>query len=105
MDSGSAAPTLRRGMSEADAEKLLIVANGRPGGACDKALFAASGFCTTDGVVVWALIEVCNAFFLARDRAGSSIAARIATIRITTVSSIRVKARSGKRMICREVLI
>src|SRR5262249_48916701 len=50
-------------------------------------------------------IVVRKARFLARERAGSSIAARAATMRITTVSSMSVKARSERCMILRGVFM
>src|SRR6267143_246251 len=95
MDSVSAVPTLKRGLSEAEAEKLLMVARGRPGRAGEGAVFRACGFWASTAVASDFML-ICRARFLARERAGSSIAARTDKMKIATISSIKVKARWGR---------
>ena len=89
MDSGWLVPTLNPGLREMVAEKLLTVANERPGNSptvgraevCDALAMAAAEF----------MLER-SAFFFAADKAGSSSAATSAMRAMTTMSSISVKA-------------
>src|SRR5437899_11506908 len=95
MDSGSAVPTLRPGLSEIVAEKLFNVARVLLELAID-GVFAPS--CWSGGLAVVGggpadFMLIRKAFFLAALSAGRSKAASNAIIAITTSSSISVNAR------------
>src|SRR5437773_1431200 len=92
MDSGWAVPTLRPGLSETVAAKLLTIAvlrgEGVIGGRLRTSPRGAVGMAEASDFML-----VRRALFLAAERAGRSIPARTA-IRATTISSsMRVKAR------------
>src|SRR4051794_29496052 len=92
MDSGSAVPTLKPGLSATVAEKLLMDASVRGGGAGEG--FASSGReLASGGTLAAELRRVRNARFLAALRLGSNMAASTATMLMATNNSIRVKAR------------
>jgi hypothetical protein len=90
MDSGWAVPTLKPGLSETVAAKVLIVARGRcdevPVGRLVKSRPTAS-------LVALALMLLLSAFDLAEFKAGRSSAAIMPTMTTTTNNSINVKAR------------
>src|SRR5437868_10989514 len=90
MDSGSAAPTLRPGVSDTLAENELINATCRCGGE-RRVVFPISLRATwrADSLA----LAMRSAFILARERAGKSSPARTAIMAMTTRSSIRVKPR------------
>src|SRR5215470_10690553 len=92
MDSGCAVPTLKPGLRETVAAKLLTTASGRCGDAAGAAL-ATSGAVLAVGTAEVEFILVRSALFLAAERAGMSSAARTAMMTITTSSSIRVNAQ------------
>ena len=92
MDSGCAVATLRPGLSETVAVKLLTLARGRWGAAAGAGL-ANSGAVVACAVAAVEFMLLRNAFFLAAERAGRSSAATTEIMTITTSNSIRVKAR------------
>src|SRR5581483_4943445 len=94
MDSGSAVPTLKPGVSETVAAKLLTVARGRRGGAMARAGASNDSCCCglAAAVEAAAFMLLRKARFLALDNAGSNRAASTAITATTTISSINVKA-------------
>src|ERR1035441_4687523 len=92
MDSGWAVPTLRPGLSETLAAKLLTMATGRvPDGV--GAGRATSARSIAGGAESLYFMLVRRAFFFAAESAGRSIAARTAMRAMTTSNSMSVKAR------------
>src|ERR1051325_407217 len=98
MDSGSAVPTLRPGLSETVAAKLLTVASGRWGVVVDTGL-VDSVRAAVAGALLAAFMLLRKARFLADERAGKSSAARAAMMAMTTMSSMSVKARPQRILI------
>src|SRR5271166_654715 len=90
MDSGSAVPTLRPGLSETVAAKLLTVASGRCGEAAEAAL--ATSWRGNAGAEAAEFMLLRSAFLFAELRAGRRSEARIANTAMTTSSSISVNA-------------
>src|SRR6266853_1415932 len=92
MDSGWAVPTLRPGLRETVAAKLLTVAMLREAGVAGTRLGASPrGAVGTAEVSNFMVVR--RAFFLAAERAGRSIAASTAMRATTMSNSISVKAR------------
>src|SRR2546422_4828071 len=98
MDSGWAVPTLRPGLSETVAAKLLTVAVLRGAGVVD-ARFRTSARWAVGGAELSYFMLVRRAFFLAAESAGRSIAARTAMTATTMSSSMSVKARLERSFI------
>src|SRR5580693_7843699 len=91
MDSGSIVPTLRPGLSEMVAAKLLSIAGGRCGEVPWPNLASCCKNVTGTGLAELMLLR--KAFFLAALSAGRSNDASTATIIMTTINSIKVKAQ------------
>src|SRR4051794_20137793 len=97
MDSGWAVPTLRLGLSETVAAKVLTVAMVR---LLCKALGLLRASVPWPGSMAELFLTLRrNALFLADESAGKSIAARLAMMAITISNSISVKARREGRFI------
>src|SRR6266536_3244838 len=94
MDSGWAVPTLKVGLSETVAEKLLTVARVRCG-ETDWAALAESWCDVIPGAGPAEFMLLRNARFFAALRLGRRSAASTARMTMTTNSSIRVNAREG----------
>jgi hypothetical protein len=94
MDSGWAVPTLKPGLSETLAAKLLTMATARASAAAGAGL-ATSARWMAVGAESPDFMLVRRAFFFAAESAGRSSAARTAMMAITMSSSIRVNARWG----------
>src|SRR2546422_1312644 len=92
MDSGWAVPTLRPGLRETVAAKLLTVAVLREAGMVG-ARFGTSGRCAVGRAELSYFMLVRRAFFLAAERAGRSIAANTAMRATTRSNSMSVKAQ------------
>src|SRR6266567_4354225 len=98
MDSGWAVPTLRPGLRETVAAKLLTVAVLREARVAGARLGASP--CGSVGKVELAeFMLVRRAFFLAAERAGRSIAATTAMRATTMSNSMSVKARRAGNFI------